>query len=88
MSGAWRITFSMVSTQVSRQGNKAYLYLNDGQLDVTEIKTYSENGEMRVVASRVVTLETSAGDAITLRTDYMNNSFWKIYFCAEYIPRV
>ena len=87
MSGAWRVTFNMESS-VNGGYNEAWLYINVHQHQETKHTTYSNNGVVTSTGGRVVTMELSAGDNITLRTTAMDEYYDRIHFCAEYIPNM
>ena len=68
--------------------NYAYLFMNGEELTETQHETYSESGEVGSTSGRVVTLEASAGDEIEIRTTRMDEYYFNILYCAEYIPRM
>ena len=88
VSGAWSVSFSMESDVDTFQVNEAYLHLNDGQLVETYHGTYSSSGYVSSTSGRLVTLEASAWDSITLRSTKMDYGFYYINFCAEYNPKM
>ena len=87
VSGAWRLTYSLVSGVDSGESNWAVLYINGQLLPETRHNTYSGSGEVVSTGGRVVTLEASAGDRIEIRTDIMDGGYFDILYCAEYIPK-
>ena len=72
----------------SGEYNFCYLYLNGAQLDETKHHSYSESGEVQSTGGRVVTVEASAGDKIKIRTTRMDDYYFRILYCAEYIPKM
>ena len=88
VSGAWKLTYNLQSRVDSGEQNIAYLFINGDQLDETEHKTYSGSDFVRFTSGRVVTLEVSVGDKIEIRTTRMENWYYKIMFCAEYIQKM
>ena len=72
----------------SKDGNTAYLYINDAKLDETYHGTYSETGQVDSTGGRVVTVEASAGDKIEIRADKMDHAYYLFLYCAEYIARM
>ena len=88
VSGAWRVSYSLRSSVGSKKGNYAYLYMNRNQLTETLHNTYSESGQVYSTGGRVWTLEASAGDKIELRADNMGGDYYRIIFCAEFIPKM
>ena len=88
VSGAWRLTYSMVSWVESGGYNICYLYLNGDRLPETIHYTYSDSGELRSTGGRVGIVEASAGDKIKIRATYMEVIYRDILYCAEYIPKM
>ena len=81
----------MFSRVYSGDSNQSYLYINGNRLDVSLHKTTSDDGEGRQVettSGRMVTLEASAGDKIEVRAYIMDNDYYQIIFCAEFIPKM
>ena len=66
---------------------QAFLYLNGDHLEETTYVYFTRNGEVRSSGGRAVTLEAKAGDNISLRTEYMTGTLYKIYFCAEFTKK-
>jgi len=88
VSGAWRLTYSLESRVESGDYNICYLYLNGDRLDETEHETYSGSGVVWSTSGRVVTVEASAGDKIEIRTIRIDGNYYRILYCAEYIPKM
>ena len=88
MSGAWRLTFSLMSRAESGNYNYCDLYKNGNRLDETIHETYSGYGRVQSTSGRVVTLEASAGDRIEIRPYEMYGEYWYTYFCAEFIQKM
>ena len=93
VSGAWRLTYNMVSRLYSGEENIAFLY-SSGYVRSkwplewkTEHYTYSSSGDVLSTSGRVITMEARAGDTITLRTSRLDGYYTDINFCAEYIPK-
>ena len=90
MSGAWRLTYSLQSHVYSGDQNFLRLTLNGRLLGPeTQHHTYNTgSGEVISTGGRVVILEASAGDTVSLRVTKVNGKYWQIYFCAEYISKM
>ena len=89
VSGAWRLTYSMESKLDSGEENLCHLYINGDKLWATQHSTYnSMTGTVESTSGRVWTLEASAGDKIEIGTDKMDRVYYKILFCAEFIPKM
>ena len=88
VSGAWRLTYSMWSWVDSGDENYCWLYLNGQRLTETRHKTYTSSGEVQSTGGRVVTVEASAGDKIEIRADGMDDDYYEILYCAEFIPKM
>ena len=43
---------------------------------------------MYSTGGRVVTVEASAGDKIEVRADGMDDDYYEILYCAEFIPKM
>ena len=88
MSGVWRVTYSMESFVESGDDNIAYLYLNGDQMNESYHQTYSESGTVISTSGRVVTMEANEGDNIELRTTSMDDTYYYIIYCADYVPKM
>ena len=88
VSGTWRVTYSLYSRVNSGDINSAYLYTNGDQVAESQHWTNSETGEVWSTGGREVTREFSQGDKIDLRTTSMDGEYWRINFCAEYVPKM
>ena len=88
VSGAWKITFSMRSRVSSGKYNQANIFINGHQLLETSHYTYSSSVEVHSTSGRVQTLEASAGDKIEIRALTVDGSYYKIFFCAEFITKM
>ena len=88
VSGAWRVTYSLMSRMHSGDYNNAYLFINGDQLTETQHYTYSGSGVVDSTGGRVVTLEASAGDKIEIRAPQMDGIYRYVLYCAEYIPKM
>ena len=100
MSGIWRVSYSLEVEVSAEEGrgerrkgdyNGMWLHLNDHRLDETEHYTYSSSGTVAATGGREWTMETSAGDTITLsadecRADACNLMY--INFCVDFIPKM
>ena len=82
------MSFSMYSQVESGDANYCFLYINGIRLWETSHRTYSETGVMRSTGGRVVTVEASAGDRIEIRADGMDDDYYEILYCAEFIPKM
>ena len=88
VSGAWRVSFSLVSKVWSGYEMKAQLLLNDRGILESAHHTYSGLHPKYSTGGREVTVEASAGDTIYLKALDMGGEYTHIYFCAEYIPKM
>ena len=88
VSGAWRLTYSLRSLVDSEEQNISYLYINGEELTETIHGTYIQTGQVISTGGPVVTVEASAGDQIEIRTTRMEGSYFRILYCAEYIPKM
>ena len=96
VSGTWRVTYSLQSMVYGNNQNVAYLHLNGVKVPESVHSTYSGPGELerwsgaQVVSTggREVTREVSTGDTFELRTEVLDGHYYRINFCAEYIPTI
>ena len=88
MSGTWRVTYSMKSGVRDGHGNWAYLFINDGRVEHSEHWTDSSSATVQSTSGRQVYVEATQGDNIELRATIMEDDYYRIYFCAEYIPKM
>ena len=91
VSGAWRLTYSLESTLEQGGWNYCLLSINGDTLDGSVHETYSDSSKQWTTGGRVVTLEASAGDKIEVKADTsssVEDKFWHILFCAEFIPKM
>ena len=85
VSGTWRVTYSLESWVEIGESNSVWLYLNGRMLPESNHVTSSSSGIVASVGGRVVTLEASAGDSITLMTSQVERVYFRVYFCVELV---
>ena len=70
--------------------NWTWLFINSDRVAVQESwhRTYSESGRVHSTGGREVTKEVNQGDTIKLKTTRMEGSYYRINFCAEYVPQM
>ena len=88
VSGAWRLSYSMISQVVNKENNLARLYFSGDRLDETIHQTYSSAVYAGSTGGRVVNVEASAGDTIKILTTRIDGHYKHIHFCAEYISKI
>ena len=93
VSGAWRISYSLQSSGrgvalIRDEKNIAVLYKNGNSLQGTQYYSASSDGWVASTGGRVVNMEANAGDRIDLRATRIDDIFWDILFCAEFIPKL
>ena len=86
MTGTWRITFSMRSDVFSGNDNLAYLYHNGEQMQETEHHNYSGNAKViHFTGGREILLMAEEDDTLTIRSERLDDNFYNILVCFEYI---
>ena len=65
VSGAWRVSYSLRSSVVSKKVNHAYLYMNRNQLTETLHDTYSESGLVLSTGGRVASCDSLEQEKLT-----------------------
>ena len=88
VSGAWKISFSLLSKQESGEFTKAGIHFNGNIMYETVHRTYSASGKVESTGGRVVTQKASAGDQIEIRTTSMEGTYFYVLFCVEYISKM
>ena len=88
MDGMWRITYSLYSRVYGGEENSAFIYMNGNKEWGTEHKTTSESSVIRSTGSRVLTRVVKKYTRFDIRAAKMNNHYFQIMFCAEYLGYV
>jgi len=87
VTGVWRVSFSLQSGVDTGQYNRVYIYHNQQQIEETRHETYSDNkgGYVESTGGRVLITRAERGDTFHLGTGSMNNSFYRIITCFEFV---
>ena len=89
VSGAWRLTLSLMSWVDLGEYNFCYLYINGDRLDILWMHyTASSYGLVQSTGGRMLTVEASTGDKLEIRIDRIDGRYYNIQYCAEFIPKL
>ena len=76
----------MQSDVHTRDYNLAFLYYNGRRMEETEHKTYySGSGIMASTGGREVMVRAQQGDTLHLRTGTMDDGFYDVNICFEFV---
>jgi len=85
VTGVWRVSFSVQSTVTTEQRNWVYIYHNQQKIEETRHYTNSGDGYVRSTGGRELITRAERGDTFHLGTGYLQNYFYYIITCFEFI---
>ena len=86
MTGLWRVSFSLISrVDDGLAGNRVYIFHNHQQMRETEHYTDSKYYEVWSTGGRELITRVEQGDTFHLGTERMNNWFYQIITCFEFV---
>ena len=91
LSGAWRVTFSIMSKVEGMESNWVFLYLNGVRVKPSMWSNYSGGSAVGTTSGREWIQEAIAGDAISLWSSKPQGGYYgtllEVNCCFEFIPK-
>ena len=84
VTGVWRVSFSLVSQTDTKRDNYVFIYHNQHKIGETVYHTYSEHYVYSTGGRELIT-KAKRGDTFYLGTEKMDDEFYKIITCFEFI---
>ena len=85
VTGVWRISFTLRSVVLTGQYNSVYMFHNDKRIVATQHDSTSETGKASFTGGRELITRAEQGDTFHLGTGRMDNEFWRIITCFEFV---
>ena len=85
VTGVWRVSFSLQSAVDTGQYNHVYIYHNQQKIEETRHNTYSEYNWVYSTGGRELITRAERGDIFHLGTEKMDDEFYKIITCFEFV---
>ena len=84
VTGVWRVSFSLVSQTDDKHDNYIFIFHNQQKIEETVLHTFS-NQYVYSTGGRELITRAERGDIFHLGTEKMDDEFYKIITCFEFV---